>query len=1226
MIASSTHPALLLGVLGELQRVGMALDAHVVGDAWTILKRFRSRLIAEEYDHRNAEDTAFRGASWLCALAVRHSITDATVAAERLRECLPPSLPNGLGGRHGPGRLGLLFAVALRAEFMGEELDVNHYRPTIVPAKRGKYDPAKSNDEDLNRYLRPALSWLSAWAKYARGDLDPQAAAAVIASYPKRHSQDDLWSMPNRIARQVLPLFGAASEEEAVTVACNQAIQAIAGDAPIAGALDLILGLRGDARFAQAVLELSNAARHGLTSSAEGADSKADMLVRIARGLHRFSQAEARSYFDQAIRAAAGVGDDARYRWDVIVALTRAVAGVDPLDAITLAERVAHLGEAVDPILYDGFNHHQVVAALALASGTNVLRVLGQWRDRRFGTLDWQFRGLVEGDDALFAGRPDLTMILAPFSTNLDIDAALSELDASGGLNANTLSTASNLASRLGRSLDAEFTQTSLPDRPRANDPDESRSNTFDLTPDDEAERAAQLEACRVQIAALDLTQTSGVVTAVRLQQEARTYSDSLFIAEVFTRPVLQWGPILEAALSSEALSEYGLAKLLNEALARPRTAQSFVDSLKRAVSTYVDRYSARLLHHNWMSFDLPAAADLLEVRKTDLLQRALDHLSLEEALTDADHCYMLAAGASAVLDPSTAARVLSEALTAFEGELGIGPRTVIDQTPSDPIDIAVANFLWAALGDPRSSVRWQAAHAVRTAIELGISDVIDAFGTAVMRGDAAGYADQRFLYYEMNAAEWFLVAVERVARDDPSAIEVLVPAVMELSNRYPDHAAIQRHCSSIARRASTESGRSIGTDWEATLAEPVLLEGWHRPTHPGPMMKGAPRGEHRFHSDFDEYVLGKLTKALVITHQEVLDAASALILDEWGWRSDGERLVDPRRTAGAYGDGETYGYKWETPKAEDLDYYLERHAALTIAGRLMRTATPYRDPGSEQLDVLKWLADFDVARDDGRWIPDQRRSVPGPLATVGPRVSDQVHESEFLAALKPADGWVTVWQSASVSEYDRSLNINIASALVNPETAGALVRALQTADGYWNFRIPSADPDDEDFQFSSPPFQLQGWVSTPDSEGGIDRLDPLATELTPELPRPSADIAEKLSIASKDGGLRWDSEDSTAVFASETWAEISVGREPHGPSGSRLRITTEALDQMLGRLDAALIVEVRVRREDRHTRYADTSDNDDKGGGADHDNDFRVFSYQPGTEWNDFNGRVGTR
>ena len=1225
LMEHSTHPALLLGVLGEMQRVGMDMDANDIGEVWKKLNRFRAVLFAEEYDYRDAEDTAFRGASWLCALTVRHSIADSAVVAELLSKCLPPSLPIGLGDRHGAGRSGLLFAVALRAELLGESLDVDHYRPTIAPAKRGEYDPARSNDEDLDRYLRPALSWLSAWAKYARGDLDPQATATLIANYSQRHSQDETWSMSNRIARQVLPLLGVASEEEAVTTVCNEAIQRVAARAPIAGALDLILGLRGDARFAQSILKLSNAARDALTNTTEDADGKADTLVRIARGLHRFSQAEAQSYFDQAVKAASGVGDDALRHWDAIVALTRAAAGIDPLDAIALAERVAHLGEAIEPIVYDGFDQNQFAAALAQVSGANVLRLMGQWRDRRFGTLDWQFRGLAEGDEALLSERPDLRIILASFSSNLDLNAALSQIDACGGLNATSLSTVNNLANRLGRTLDAAFAQTSLPDPPRVNASGEFRSATFDLTPDKEAERAAQLEDCKVQIAALDLTQASGVTAAVRIQQKAHSYGHSLLIADVFTRPMLQWGPILDAILSSAALNDYELAKLLNEALARPRTAQSFVDSLKKAVCAYVDRHGAYIFRSNWMSFDLPAAAELLGLQKTDLLQRALDHLNLEEALIDADHCYMLAAGASAVLAPSTAARVLDEALTAFAEKLRINPETAAETMPADPIDIAVANFLWAALGDPRSAVRWQAVHAVRTAVELGASDLVNGLGSAVIRGDAAGYADGRFHFYEMSAAEWFLVAVNRAARNDPSAIKALVPAIIELSDRYPDHALIQWHCSSIARLISLPIDRPIGTDWKSTLEEPVVLESWKRPAHPGPMMIGAPQAEHRFNFDFDEYVLGGLTKALVITHQEVLDSASVLILDEWGWRADGEPLEDPRRTAGTYKDGETYGYKWEIPEAEDLNYYLEHHAALTIAGRLMRTTTPYRDPDTEQVDVLEWLRDFDIARRDGRWVTDQRSPVPGPLATVGPRGRNQVHESEFLAALKPADGWVTIWQSASVTEYDRSLSIHIASALVTPEAAGALVRALQTADGYWSFRIPSADLDDERFQFSSPPFQLRGWVSTPNSEGGIDQLDPLANDLKSELPRPSAFIEEALSLTSRNGGLRWECANGDAVFASETWAEISVAREAYGPTGNRLRITTEALDQMLGQLDTALIVEVQVKRKNRRAHHANVSNNDNGGGSANHDNNFRVFSYQPGAGWNDFNGRVRT-
>lgn len=61
-------------------------------------------------------------------------------------------------------------------------------------------------------------------------------------------------------------------------------------------------------------------------------------------------------------------------------------------------------------------------------------------------------------------------MILAPFSTNFDLNAALRELDVSGGLNTKALSAATNLANRLGRALDPEFTQSALPDPLRVKD------------------------------------------------------------------------------------------------------------------------------------------------------------------------------------------------------------------------------------------------------------------------------------------------------------------------------------------------------------------------------------------------------------------------------------------------------------------------------------------------------------------------------------------------------------------------------------------------------------------------------------------------------------------------------------------------------------------------------------------------------------------------------------
>lgn len=1225
LIDGSSHPALTLGLFGEMQLAGIDVEHRVAEVAWGLLKRFRLPLISHEYDQQVAEDTAFRGASWLCALAVRHRLATTAEAGEILGGCLPTSPPHGLGERHNVGRLGLLYAIALRAELKGEVLDVGHYRPVENVVERGGSTPVGGNRDNADRYLVSSLRWLTAWAKFALGDLDPEAAVDVVKSFPGARYDEEPWSLTPRLARQIMPLVGSAFKEEPVVAACIQAIRASAAIAPIAGAQGILLGLRGDTRFEAAALELANAARLALADAVETGDVKAEALVRIARGLYSFSQAEAGHYFDQAVRAASGVGEDAIYRWDAIVSLTKGAAGIRRPEAIFLADRVARLGELIEPVVDRGIDQGRLVAALASLSGANVLRIMGQWRDRRFGLLDRHFRGLVTGDDALLSDRPELRIALAPFAPGIDLSAALRELESRGPVDLNVRSSLNDLAARLGISLDFPHGNEALPDPRRDFRPPVRRSSTFDLAPAEQEERLAKVERCRASLAGLNFAESGGIDTALKIHRESHAFGEDLLSAEVFSRPQLQWSSILDAAGNSVVITPYELAALLNAGMRAPRTSQSFEDSLVNAITAYVHRFGTRILQGDSLGLDVSMASEVLGIGLIDLQQRALSNLNLEEVLTDSYSCYSLAAGASAVLEPADAARVLRDAVATFEIELGASLGENSSETAAVAIDDAVANYLWAALGDTRSTVRWLAAHAVRTIIEVGLETVVKALGSAVLRGGSAGYADERFVFYEMNAAEWFLIAVERVARDYPDHVIALKPAIVEISFRYPDHATIQRHCNSISRWLNSPSGWSTGTDWSAELAPPEALHSWDRPRPPAPMMKGAPRSEYRFHFDFDEYVIGRLSGAFVVSHQEVLDAASQLILDEWGWRGTDGGVEDLRRTAAVYEDGETYAYKGEVPRAESLEYYLERNAALTIAGRLMRTTVPYSDPDLEHADVLVWIAGFDIARDDGRWIVDQRTSVPDSLSSIGQGGSHEVEEVDFLAAANPADGWVVVWQSASVTEYSRSLGIEVASGLVTTESSGALVRALQTGAGYWSFRIPSSDPDDEEYRFSSAPFNLRGWISKTYSEGGIDRFDQLARELTPYLPGPSPEIAGLLGVTSEDGGLRWRSEDGGAIcMAAETWADVDSGREPHGPSGYRLRIANDALDEILEALDAVLIVEVRVRRESRGASYHDVLEDENvERGDDDRASDFRIFSYRPRGGWSDSQGSV---
>ncbi len=61
------------------------------------------------------------------------------------------------------------------------------------------------------------------------------------------------------------------------------------------------------------------------------------------------------------------------------------------------------------------------------------------------------------------------------------------------------------------------------------------------------------------------------------------------------------------------------------------------------------------------------------------------------------------------------------------------------------------------------------------------------------------------------------------------------------------------------------------------------------------------------------------------------------------------------------------------------------------------------------------------------------------------------------------------------------------------PETAPALVRALQTASNQWDFRIP--DEEDE-LQIDAPPYSLVGWLAHIGGDAGFDEHDPFRYEV----------------------------------------------------------------------------------------------------------------------------------
>ena len=103
----------------------------------------------------------------------------------------------------------------------------------------------------------------------------------------------------------------------------------------------------------------------------------------------------------------------------------------------------------------------------------------------------------------------------------------------------------------------------------------------------------------------------------------------------------------------------------------------------------------------------------------------------------------------------------------------------------------------------------------------------------------------------------------------------------------------------------------------------------------------------------------------------------------------------------------------------------------------------------------------------------------------------ENVGDDDFLAelGLGSDDGMIVVRSSHETRSRNFMQSVRVETALVSPDTAGALVRALQTIDNSWDYRIP---PAGDELEIDAPPYKLVGWLVDVQHELGIDERDPL--------------------------------------------------------------------------------------------------------------------------------------
>jgi hypothetical protein len=236
--------------------------------------------------------------------------------------------------------------------------------------------------------------------------------------------------------------------------------------------------------------------------------------------------------------------------------------------------------------------------------------------------------------------------------------------------------------------------------------------------------------------------------------------------------------------------------------------------------------------------------------------------------------------------------------------------------------------YVWAGLGSPVVAERWQYAHVVRTVVELGWSEFLDALIALAKTGAAGPFVDQGLQFYVWHARQWLLIGLARGGIENASALRPAAPLLQLWL--HEDHVLI-RELAAQALRTLVAAGQVKADEVEDldSVNRPSLPEkvytGWLDPVEDeAPASEETLNDEEKYYFGIDigPYWFGPLGRAFGLTEDAIERRARHALRQHMGWRGGGGWQDDARHLRNIFGDGETYHSHGSLPN----DHCVWRH------------------------------------------------------------------------------------------------------------------------------------------------------------------------------------------------------------------------------------------------------------------------------------------------------------
>ena len=967
--------------------------------------------------------------------------------------------------------------------------------------------------------------------------------------------------------------------------------------------------------------ELEQEIRSVLKSPEERPDSISADYVSLARAVLPSSAEDAKVYFDRAIEVGSKFGDESVQRWEALVALAERTADggqVEPELAYRMTRCMDAVGETAEEKYFS--REHCAVVAQRLHFGSG-FAAISRWRDRDVG-----WRGFMLGVLARECLRINALSVRALWSlTAFQSFGSIHEF-ADKCLEVETdpifrqqILDETVRRLRLARESDTELWHwrklQEVAEKHSLQNVDLSEAVAFfsaafkkkksnEHLPGGLSREQAPFVWDQI-FAGIDLQTPAGISDAFKRFKAAEHPKDfDEFWVQTYARiDEKHIRKFLEDVLKAESLDEYYIRDAISKVPPEWRGKVSVKEAMPTMIKSIGKRFPLNMVSPYARERLLEETADTPDA-EASLRSGILEGLAQYADTIDARAFFCFPDIVRAEITSAEAKTLLDYALKRFEEH--IGPETGDGDwhprftPPTDPIE-ALTGFIWAALGSPETSIRWQAMHCVRKLAEAGCAKEVDSLVSWMERGSAEAFCGRDFPFYNLHARQSLLMALARVAMDNSSALRTHSAVFKKYALDDIPHAMIQHFAARIAIlfeavHPSTYSATDL-TALKAVGKSPfppnttlsysdTVNSPWHE--------KGEIDQTKRIYFGFDnEDWFEPLGRVFGIPKNQVRDLAQDFALNMLKVPLEDKHVVDSRDWRNKEGTSDRHSY----PSLHTHTFYTLYHSMMATASKLLLNMPAVHDKHGLYEGFEEYFQRHLPGRTDGKWLAD-RRDIP-PLErrewiydyrTEGWKGG--VSEADYLnTLLRPGDEEkrLNIFGHWNEIEGDREETFDVSSALVNPETSQALLESL--SDPEQHTYLPRYG--DEVHEYDEAPFDLAGWIEAGSMENReIDRFDPHGGDISYPPFKVAETIAKRLGLTSDPEYREWLlSDKGTPALICKLWGEERRRRrdDETTKSGHQLRASLGFLKYLCATLQKDLIVEVRVGRNyTRHYRRKD--------------------------------------